>query len=218
MLDDLGLTIKALEARNTLVLGSAAGLIDDRQAAAAQKALAESAMQARPILTYLANTMRVGDREVPYSLVTALDLTTIPVTGSSRTVTNGTNAPSGPDGPSDPIVLNSWAAAELGARSRRPAHDGVLRVGGAWPARHTNGHVSRGWNRARRARATETWRRRSRASAIRRRSRSGIPRFRSTCAAYVQPTRSTGGGTRPRPRRSCRSRPVNGCGDPDTER
>ena len=120
MLDDLGLTIKALEARNTFVLGSAAGLIDDRQAAAAQKALAESALQARPILTYLANTMRVGDREVPYSLVTALDLTTIPVTGSSRTVTNGTNAPSGPSGPSDPIVLNSWAAAELGARQGDP--------------------------------------------------------------------------------------------------
>ncbi len=86
MLDDLGLTIKALEPRNTLILGSEAGLIDDRQAAAAEQAL-ESGMQARPILTYLANTMRVGDREVPYSLVTALDLTTIPVAGSSRTVT-----------------------------------------------------------------------------------------------------------------------------------
>ena len=32
---------------------------------------------AQPVLTYLANTIRSGDREVPYSLVTAIDLRSI---------------------------------------------------------------------------------------------------------------------------------------------
>ena len=31
-------------------------------------------MKAQPVLTYLANSMRSGDRQVPYSLVTAIDL------------------------------------------------------------------------------------------------------------------------------------------------
>ena len=34
-------------------------------------------MTAQPVFTYLVNAMRTGDREVPYSLVTATDLQTI---------------------------------------------------------------------------------------------------------------------------------------------
>ena len=45
--------------------------------AAARRRSPAARLQAAPVFTYLANTLRVGDREVPYSLVTALDLTTI---------------------------------------------------------------------------------------------------------------------------------------------
>ncbi len=45
--------------------------------AAAAKALDEMPGVATPIFTYLANTIRAGSREVPYSLVTAIDLQAI---------------------------------------------------------------------------------------------------------------------------------------------
>src|SRR6185369_11655337 len=51
----------------------------------------------QPVLTYLANSMRVGAREIPYSVVTALD---------------GAPAPPNDDG----VTLNEWAARELGAK------------------------------------------------------------------------------------------------------
>ncbi len=37
------------------------------------KALEGTGLRAQPMFTYLANTLRVGDREIPYSLVTALN-------------------------------------------------------------------------------------------------------------------------------------------------
>ena len=92
---------------------SDAGLLDDRQVVAVQRALADSSdAPQQPVFTYLANTLRVGTREIPYSLVTATDL---------AAVTPPENAPSPPSPSglrrtSDPIVLNAWAARELGAR------------------------------------------------------------------------------------------------------
>ncbi|HEX5110291.1 MAG TPA: FtsX-like permease family protein [Vicinamibacterales bacterium] len=104
-LDDFGLTIKRDEKRNRITLGSAGGLLDDRQAAAAEAARG-TGMRAQPLMTYLANTLRVGDRETPYSLVTALDLYAI-----VRTEAND------PNDPNDPIVLTDWAASDLHARA-----------------------------------------------------------------------------------------------------
>ena len=51
---------------------------------------------ARPVFSYLANSLAAGDRQVPYSLVTAVDPALMPIAD------NG-------------IVLNEWAARELGA-------------------------------------------------------------------------------------------------------
>ena len=39
-------------------------------------ALEGTGMQAGALFTYLANSLRVGERTVPYSLVTALDIST----------------------------------------------------------------------------------------------------------------------------------------------
>ena len=101
-LQDLGLRLRTLDAPRAIVLESAAGLLDDAQAGAAAKALEEIPGVATPILTYLANTIRAGSREVPYSLVAAIDLQAI--------VPGLVDAPGPP-----PIVLNEWAARDLGA-------------------------------------------------------------------------------------------------------
>jgi ABC-type lipoprotein release transport system permease subunit len=102
-LDDIGLRVRSRESPRVVVLESAAGLLDDRQAAAATQAVSDARARASPMFTYLANSIRVGSREIPYSLVTAIDL------GS---ITGGTAiAPSSPP----PIVLNEWAARDLQA-------------------------------------------------------------------------------------------------------
>jgi ABC-type lipoprotein release transport system permease subunit len=96
-LEDVGINIKALDDRRGVSIGADAGLLDDTRVAAVRQAYTASSLRAEPMLTYLANSMRVGDREVPYSLVTAL---------------NGPNGSNDSNG----IVLNEWAAKELNAR------------------------------------------------------------------------------------------------------
>ena len=104
-LADLGLRVTALPARNLLTVTSDAGVMTDQQAAAAA-GLSLATGGSQPLLTYLANTLRIGDREIPYSLVTATDL---------RSVAPDLAAVEGPA-----IVLNAWAASELQARVGDP--------------------------------------------------------------------------------------------------
>ena len=72
------------------------------------QALEGTGMQASALFTYLANSIRVGDREVPYSLVTALDLER-----DSAAIPSQLNRTTRQDS----IVLNDWAATELQARA-----------------------------------------------------------------------------------------------------
>ena len=73
-LDDFALRVRVLDGPGALVVESAAGLLSDDVVAAAGTAAAEMQMGQQPILTYLANAIRLGDRITPYSLVTALDV------------------------------------------------------------------------------------------------------------------------------------------------
>ena len=73
-LADVGLTIRPVAGGAAIAVESAAGFIDAARATAVDSAAAGAGLKARPVLTYLANSMRSGDRQVPYSLVTALDL------------------------------------------------------------------------------------------------------------------------------------------------
>jgi hypothetical protein len=103
---DLGLRLRALDPQGVLSLEADAGLIDEARATAAQTAAESLGFEVRPVLTYLVNAIRLGDREVPYSLVSALDLNLIaPVSG----IVDANRA-------DVPIVLNEWAARDLGAR------------------------------------------------------------------------------------------------------
>jgi putative ABC transport system permease protein len=104
-LDDLGYLVETVDSSGVVVIGSGAGVLDDAHAKVAMSALEGTGMQAGALFTYLANSIRVGAREVPYSLVTALDLATIqPAFQSNSSDSKGS------------IVLNDWAATELQAR------------------------------------------------------------------------------------------------------
>ena len=85
-LDDLGIKIRALA--DGLSIESSSGVLSD--------ALVDKVKQldssAQPILSYLANAIRIGAREVPYSLVTAI-------------------------GDRPGLYLDDWAAKDLGAKT-----------------------------------------------------------------------------------------------------
>jgi len=110
-LADLGLSVKAVESQSVLSVGSSAGVLDDAHAAAVDKALTGQGTKGQPLFTYLANTMRVGDREIPYSLVTAVENG---VGGHLWRTLSSTNdlRPQ--------LILNEWAATDLRARVGDP--------------------------------------------------------------------------------------------------
>ena len=101
-LADVGLRTRTLAKPGCLSLESDSALIGDAVAAAALSAARTLGLRTQPVLTYLANGIRIREREVPYSVVTALD--------------SGL-APAHEDG----ITLNEWAARELGAKVGDPA-------------------------------------------------------------------------------------------------
>ena len=98
MLEDLGLKLRGLEKEHRLSLESDSALISDALADRASSTAKSVGLRTEPVLTYLANSIRAGGREVPYSVVTALD---------------SPPAPSESDG----ITLNQWTARELQAKS-----------------------------------------------------------------------------------------------------
>src|SRR5207302_9976880 len=75
--EDVGLKARTTEAARAIIVKSHAGVLDDRLAPTITKTLEQSARPTRPIFTYLANAIRRDDREIPYSVVTALDLSTL---------------------------------------------------------------------------------------------------------------------------------------------
>ena len=101
-LADLGLKLRALEQQQTISLESDGAVISDALADAVFQAPNTLNLEKTPVLTYLANTIRLGAREIPYSLITAIDRRSIP----------------GLAGAQDPafIALNNWAAEDLGAK------------------------------------------------------------------------------------------------------
>jgi ABC-type antimicrobial peptide transport system permease subunit len=83
-------------------------LIEPAAAAAIDKAFA--AEHPQPIFTYLANTIAGGGREIPYSTISAIDFRTDPPLGPFQTPAGESIAALA----DDEIVLNAWAAEDLG--------------------------------------------------------------------------------------------------------
>jgi putative ABC transport system permease protein len=100
--DDLGLRTR-FSAAGEAIIESRAGLIPDALAEQIAEIANRERRSATPVLTYVANAIRIGDREIPYSTVTGIDL-------ASQTGAGAENKWSRP-----PVWLNQWAADDLGA-------------------------------------------------------------------------------------------------------
>jgi len=95
-LDDLGIKIRALP--SALSVETASAVMSDALVATVQRA---AGANTQPIFSYVANIIRIGDREVPYSIVTGM----------------------GSDLRPEEISLDDWATKDLNAK---PGDDVVL--------------------------------------------------------------------------------------------
>ncbi len=111
-LADAGLKLRSASPAGTIAVESDAGLLTDRTIAALDRTASARGWQTVPVLAYLAHTIRVRDREIPYSIVAAVDLP------AYAALEGGTAPASAPQtsGGDPPIWLNAWAAERLGAR------------------------------------------------------------------------------------------------------
>ena len=121
-LEDLGVRVETHPGLSMLSVESASGIVSEPLESAARKAGDSLGLTPVAVFTYLANSIRRGDREIPYSLVTGLDISALmPVEPGSpepraprpepRTQRAERRAPS-----ADAIVLNDWLARELDAK------------------------------------------------------------------------------------------------------
>ena len=108
-LSDLGIKLRVLEEQKCFLLESSSGVIDDTLAERASKVADKLNMRTLPVLTYLANVIRHGQRQIPYSLITATRLREFDDVKHSGTRTEEGSSPS-------PIWLNEWAARDLDVR------------------------------------------------------------------------------------------------------
>jgi putative ABC transport system permease protein len=133
-LEDLGLDVRALEDQNCLSLESESALLTEEIASAARTAGQASGLRPVRVFSYLANTIRAGGREIPYSLVTAIEgetfeelkgrpagearaqEATAQVTAAREATARDAATDDGRAGTASPIVLNEWAARDLGAK------------------------------------------------------------------------------------------------------
>ena len=107
-LADLGLRVRPLPDGRSLSLESDTALLDDALLARARAVAGDSGFHSVPILTYLANAIRGKGGRIPYSLVTAVEWGETPLGLSLPAVGANATPP--------PIVLNDWAARDLGAK------------------------------------------------------------------------------------------------------
>ncbi len=100
-LEDRGIKVSTAAEPHAVIVEGAMGILSEPLEAAATDAAGGRDLEVLPVFTYLANTIRKGDRQIPYSLVTATDLSQF---GPARSTP-----------PADALVLNEWAARELDA-------------------------------------------------------------------------------------------------------
>jgi len=93
----------SLESRNILMPDAAAGT--------AHKVAEELGWQEQRLFTYLANTIRIGTREIPYSLISALDQSLLAQLAGAAPISQQKELAGRP-----PVWLNDWAARDLGAK------------------------------------------------------------------------------------------------------
>ncbi|HXU36710.1 MAG TPA: FtsX-like permease family protein [Blastocatellia bacterium] len=112
-LEDLGLKLRVLDQNRGIALESDTAIITDELYALSRNAASRAGLRVLPILSYLANSIRIDDRDIPYSLVTAINSESFELMRRSdlKGLAHGDVDQSLP-----PILLNSWAAGDLKAR------------------------------------------------------------------------------------------------------
>jgi ABC-type lipoprotein release transport system permease subunit len=115
-IEDLGLRARKLDGGRGISLETDSAIVNEHLAATARDAAAKSGMVAAPIFSYLANTIRAGSREIPYSLVTAVDEASFEKLrrGVATTARPESTELRASNSSLRPIVLNEWAARDLG--------------------------------------------------------------------------------------------------------
>ena len=111
-LDDLDLHMRLNPARGYVALESRRMILDPAIVTAALAVAKDLDLSAAPTLTYLANTIAIGRREIPYSTVIACDDLTrnpTPRAFGAESKIQGLK--------DDEILLNDWAAADLNAKA-----------------------------------------------------------------------------------------------------
>jgi len=86
-------------------------VIGDALAKTAEETARALSLRTMPVLSYLANSINAGDRAIPYSLVTALDDETFAGLGGGGKTSSSSGQPE------SPIILNEWAARDLGVKA-----------------------------------------------------------------------------------------------------
>ncbi|MGH9883146.1 MAG: ABC transporter permease, partial [Pyrinomonadaceae bacterium] len=133
-IDDFGIKLRLVPEESSISLESDSKLVNDQLAATADVAAKKASLRSFPVLSYLANRIASSHSSIPYSLVTALDEETFERLKQGKASTPELNvgeANRNADGekqrkehitePSfvsalSPIVLNDWAARDLGVR------------------------------------------------------------------------------------------------------
>ena len=123
--DDLGLRMVAVEAQHAWALESESGLLPDSLVASARNEALRLGLVDLKVLTYLANTIRVGQRELPYSVVAGVDPRQYDRAARAEQAPSARFQPGErpheplppiADTPHPPIWLNDWAAGQLSPR------------------------------------------------------------------------------------------------------
>ncbi|HJR61360.1 MAG TPA: ABC transporter permease [Vicinamibacterales bacterium] len=106
---DLGITVRLSADRTQVIVDTTSGILSEPVQQNVHAAGEKLGLSALPVFTYLANTMRIGERSVPYSLITATSLEHLalpePAARSTEHAARTTD-----------IVLNDWTARELAAK------------------------------------------------------------------------------------------------------
>ncbi|HEU4597363.1 MAG TPA: ABC transporter permease, partial [Pyrinomonadaceae bacterium] len=117
--EDVGVKLRALEGGRGVAVESESGLVNDALAESATDAAERLKMRPASVFSYLANAVRANGREVPYSLVTALDPLSFEGLRAAGRRDDGERfdvraAREGETGEPSEIILNEWAANDLG--------------------------------------------------------------------------------------------------------
>lgn len=110
-LDDFGIKLRIVgqaPSQPGISLEQESKVISGPLSEVANEAASALSLHRVPVLSYLANSIAAGDRSIPYSLVTGLDEAGLELLAPGQTRKT------------DDIILNEWAARELGARIGDP--------------------------------------------------------------------------------------------------